>query len=831
MEAHPRFEQSESLSKSGEVQDGNTRNHQNFPSARGMGHLNRLHGRLLPSTDTGTIQEIPEISRPGADIPIQGHAFWSVHSSSGIHGHSQGSEVNGHAQGYKNPPVPRRLVGEGQVPHSLSPAYQRSTENMPGPRLVSQQGEIRAGTKTSLRLCRLPIRPRIRPGQTHTRPLAGSHSKDSSYLSPADLSGPAVHVLDRSLNGHRKASLSRPSAHEARSMAPQEQLEGTGIIRKGHSHTRFSTSTSKMVVGGKQCVARTTFTPTKPCSADLYRRIKRRVGRSLRRTHSQRRVVSTGKQTAHQLPRVESSLSGTKRVSKPLFQQASTGGHRQHYSSVLHKQGRWHEVGPSVCPSVENFDLVYDQPSNPQSPSHPGAAKCGSGQAIQTRPDYSDGMVSPHRNLSGYMLQVAPTSGGPLRHEVQQQTASVCVCGAGPLSDCSRCTQHTLGEPGCLRFPTGGHLGQSGGKVTELPRQQDSSDCSGLAQHALVLGPGGHVQPNPMESSQRATPSDTALQSDPSQKSDKSKSPRMAPRATAIKDLFEVKNLQPSTIDGYRSAIADKLGKVTLNISKDDNLTRLLDSFHRDRPKGRRGIPSWNLSLVLHQLTKAPFEPLREASLKHLTFKTVFLLALGSGKRRSEIHAWQNKNIRHQSDWSKVSLFPSPSFLSKNQLAKEGPESVAPVVIPALAPTLDRSLKSDRSLCPVRALRYYLDRTSDIRQGKELVFVSFKKSFDKDISPATISSWIKQTVILCYELSDHQAHTLHQVKAHDVRAFAASKAFQSGVSLEQILSACHWKSHNIFTQFYLKDVAWADSELYHLGPVVAAQQIHQQANT
>ena len=45
-------------------------------------------------------------------------------------------------------------------------------------------------------------------------------------------------------------------------------------------------------------------------------------------------------------------------------------------------------------------------------------------------------------------------------------------------------------------------------------------------------------------------------------------------------------------------------------------------------------------------------------------------------------------------------------------------------------------------------------------------------------------------------------------KAHDVRAFAASKVFQSGVSLEQILSACHWKSHNTFTQFFLKDLAW-----------------------
>ena len=128
-----------------------------------------------------------------------------------------------------------------------------------------------------------------------------------------------------------------------------------------------------------------------------------------------------------------------------------------------------------------------------------------------------------------------------------------------------------------------------------------------------------------------------------------------------------------------------------------------------------------------------------------------------------------------------------------NQLAKEGPDRVAPVVIPALAPTLD---KSDRSVCPVRPLHYHFDRTLDLRQNKELVFVSFKRGFGKDISPATISSWIKQIVILCYELSNQEALTVHQVKAHDVRALAASKAFQSGVSLEQILSACHWKSRN-----------------------------------
>ena len=103
--------------------------------------------------------------------------------------------------------------------------------------------------------------------------------------------------------------------------------------------------------------------------------------------------------------------------------------------------------------------------------------------------------------------------------------------------------------------------------------------------------------------------------------------------------------------------------------------------------------------------------------------------------------------------------------------------------------------------------------------------MSFQKSFHKDIVPSTISSWIKQTVFLCYPLSDEEVQNLHQVRAH-VRAFAASKAFQGGVSLDQILSACHWKAHNNFTPFYLKVLAWADSELYHWSPVVAAQQIH-----
>ena len=318
------------------------------------------------------------------------------------------------------------------------------------------------------------------------------------------------------------------------------------------------------------------------------------------------------------------------------------------------------------------------------------------------------------------MLPVIPATGRPVCHQVQQQTTTVCVTGSGPPGMGSGWTQPIMGKSGPICLPTSSHLGQSGGEVAGLPMQQDHSDCSRVAQHALVLGSSGNVQSDPFVSAQPAQSGNSTFQPDLTQELVKPEPTCLAPRTTAIKEqgfseavaarieapqrrstrsvyeakwtiftkrclsnqvdfrapplkavadfllyLFQDRKLQPGTIDGYRSAIADKLGNSTINVSKDENLTRLLDSFHRDSPKGRRAIPSWNLSLVLHQLTKAPFEPLKEASLKHLTFKTVFLLALGSGKRRSEIHAWLHKNIRHQSDWSKVSLYPSPSFLSR----------------------------------------------------------------------------------------------------------------------------------------------------------------------
>ena len=101
---------------------------------------------------------------------------------------------------------------------------------------------------------------------------------------------------------------------------------------------------------------------------------------------------------------------------------------------------------------------------------------------------------------------------------------------------------------------------------------------------------------------------------------------------------------------------------------------------------------------------------------------------------------------------------------------------------------VDSQFKEDQTLCLVRALRYYLDRTKDLRGSGSLLFISFKKGQTSDIRPATLSSWLKQTILLCYKQADQQALDLVQVIAHDI---GASKAFYGGVSVDQIMQVCH----------------------------------------
>ena len=162
------------------------------------------------------------------------------------------------------------------------------------------------------------------------------------------------------------------------------------------------------MTGGRQCTPRSPITPTKTCSADLHRHTKRRVGRSPKGAHCKGWLVPSRKQTTHKLSGAKGGLSGPKSSPRPLFKQHSPHSYRQHNSGCLHKQGGGDEIGPLMCPHVENTDLVFQKTGYSQSSTHSRPAECDSRQTTQAGPNHPNRMVPPSRSLPSNMFPVAP---------------------------------------------------------------------------------------------------------------------------------------------------------------------------------------------------------------------------------------------------------------------------------------------------------------------------------------------------------------------------------------------------------------------------------------
>ncbi|CAG2208129.1 unnamed protein product [Mytilus edulis] len=205
--------------------------------------------------------------------------------------------------------------------------------------------------------------------------------------------------------------------------------------------------------------------------------------------------------------------------------------------------------------------------------------------------------------------------------------------------------------------------------------------------------------------------------------------------------------------------------------------------------------------------------------IKFLSYKCCFLLALASGRRRSEIHAFSTADycLRFNRDKSSVTLLTDPAFLAKNQIPGRGSE---PIVIPALP---DDS--SSKVLCPIRVLLLYLQRTRSLRtSSNSRLFIPINKG-KQDLSAKTISTWICKTIQLAYSFSNEELLNSMHVKAHDVRAISTSWALFNNASLEEVLSAGFWRTENSFISHYLQSLATQAQSLYSLGPLVSAQRV------
>ena len=75
VETDPRPEHLEHLFKHRDVQDGNPRDNKNLPPSRGVGHIHRFQRRILPHTNSQSVQEVHALSPPGSVLPVQALPF------------------------------------------------------------------------------------------------------------------------------------------------------------------------------------------------------------------------------------------------------------------------------------------------------------------------------------------------------------------------------------------------------------------------------------------------------------------------------------------------------------------------------------------------------------------------------------------------------------------------------------------------------------------------------------------------------------------------------------------------------------------------------------
>ena len=440
-------------------------------------------------------------------------------------------------------------------------------------------------------------------------------------------------------------------SHEALSVSPQGALEISSVVEQPPSLDRNHFSTPRVVAESLKCDERCKPSSQRPQYPTLYRRLKRRLGRSLRANLYKGSVV-------------RQVLVATDNSTVVAYINEQGGTHSSEMCALLWKIMTWcHHY--QITLKARHIPGCDGRPSVQVKPSAVSRMVTAS-TGVQT--DLSK-VVHPHVDLFATRLN----------HKLPLYVSPVPDPNSWDI-DALNINSET---PHCLCLPSDSSPSQGDPKnqAMQLP---DHCNSPRLARDALVLGPSTTEIPlqlpvsttllkqshnyvfhsNPQHLNLQAwclgvdaSKNKASLwrwqrellplkhhQQGPSTIQSEPYLDFSTPSVKQVSDffmyLYQDLNRRPSTIDGYRTAIVDTLGPTGHYISQSSDLNRLLSSFHRDRSKSSRNLLKRNLSVVLNELTKAPFEPMKDTDLKHLTLKTAFLLDLTSGKCRSKSHAW-----------------------------------------------------------------------------------------------------------------------------------------------------------------------------------------------
>ncbi|KAI2649401.1 DNA-directed RNA polymerase II subunit RPB2 [Labeo rohita] len=171
-------------------------------------------------------------------------------------------------------------------------------------------------------------------------------------------------------------------------------------------------------------------------------------------------------------------------------------------------------------------------------------------------------------------------------------------------------------------------------------------------------------------------------------------------------------------------------------------------SARRLNPPRPHLIPSWDLSVLLLGLRWAPFEPLASVELKYLSLKTSLLIVLTSIKRVGDLHAFSVSEscLEFGLADSHVTLRPRPGYVPK---VPTTPFRDQVVNLQALPP--EEADPAMSLLCPVCALRTYVDHTRSFRCSEQLFVCLGGQQLGNAVSKQWLAHWVVDAITLAYQ--------------------------------------------------------------------------------
>ena len=879
METSDRFVKSKHFHKVSKVYHGDTRTNQIGNTSQRLGHIPRFVGRIPTCPDSSELSEISEICLPGTGVGVQSSAIWALSSPMVVHTHSTGGESSSTEKRHINAHLSRRLAIKVPVETHIDQANAVDPKNVSVFGTADKYGQVRIEPLSGFRVPGLQVSNSVTQSAAITQESPSHLRNGSSFYPKRPKHSKVLDVSVRAPQCYRKTSSygqTTPSQYTTLSKRSMECEIAQPALSSTIKSVGFDRSA---VVDDVQTC--TSFLPHSSITANpssLHGRLSGRVGCSLQRESCFGHMGTTVGTQTHKSPGAPGYCPGHDTLGAGVCKPGCVGCHRQHDCGSIHQQTGRHIIQNTLSAHCATPQLVSPQTNNIESSSHSRQSQYYCRWSIPTGTDSANRVGSESTNIQGYLSDHIHSPGGFICHKVQSQVGKLCIPSTRQPSLGHRCPVNVLErDVGLCLPPNTNYL--TGPEQNIFGPVQDLANSSSIPKNILVPGSVEIVNHGTHKATSKLEFVETAKNKQVPHEPRESQSARLALVRKSIRDkgfsekatlrisepvrpstagvydskwrVFstwcsgkQIDSVNPSiqqvadflvekseggtaasTLSGYRTAISNTLKHSSgLDISSSEEISSLIRSFFLRQPRVRNPIPSWNLSLVLKMLRQPPFEPLTSVPIKFLTFKVVFLLTLASGKRRSEIHAIERNSISWPEDKSQITLRVIPEFIAKTQLSADV-GSLQPIVVKSLSQFLSEGMIEDLKLCPVRAIFCYLDRTKKegLVKHKRLLFVSHKPGICRDITRSTISSWLKQTICLAYKSSSQTDWDAHKVKAHQVRAFAASTAFYNKAPLGEVLQACTWASHNTFTSFYLQNLSEQMGDRLRLAPFIAGQ--------